>query len=78
MQILTSIRVLDCVRRSASVMSRHDVRGQAAAVADHAQARAVAAELFQLVAEIVPQQAHQVADLVGRAASSSRSRKRTA
>src|SRR5689334_1014969 len=42
-----------------------DVGRQPRPVADHPEARAVAAELLELVAQIVAQQPHQVADLVG-------------
>src|SRR5471032_2611106 len=44
-----------------------DILGQAVAVADHAQLRAVAAELFEFVPQVVAQQSHQIVDLVGRA-----------
>src|SRR5471032_1062666 len=44
-----------------------DILGQAVAIADHAQLRAVASELFEFVPQVVAQQSHQIVDLVGRA-----------
>src|SRR5476651_1716638 len=42
-----------------------DILGQAVAVANHAQLRAVATELFEFVPQIVAQESHQIAHFVG-------------